>query len=191
MLYIADNPGLRGVLPAALWRLTRLEGLVLSNCGLGSVPAEIGGLAALRVLWVDNPDVAALPAAVGRLTRLTELYICGCTGLYPSAAGRVEAQRRIAGMLPAGRKISAEGRGRLRAQGCQRQDGVAVGRAQQARRGLRDAAGMHALRQLASRVDAKFISVVFERFRYQFRYRRTTCTVSCISSVTACVLHTR
>eukprot|EP01051_Picozoa_sp_SAG22_P004147 SAG22_NODE_214_length_15003_cov_18.466519_23_plen_406_part_00 len=81
-LRIDNNPGLRGVLPPALWRLARLELLDLSNCGLGSVPAEIGGLVGLEWLSVDkNPDLPALPAAVGWLPKLEVLYIDGCPGL--------------------------------------------------------------------------------------------------------------
>eukprot|EP01051_Picozoa_sp_SAG22_P016472 SAG22_NODE_2334_length_2704_cov_1.163532_2_plen_366_part_00 len=70
------------------------------------MPAEIGGLAALKVLWVNNnPDLTALPAEIGRLTHLTILKI---KGYHPDLSASRETFERIKDLVPAGCEVSAD-----------------------------------------------------------------------------------
>ena len=54
-------------------RVVKLE---LRGVGLtGAVPAEVGRLSALRVLWLNNNQLTSLPAEIGQLTSLEQLFL--------------------------------------------------------------------------------------------------------------------
>ena len=64
--------GLTGAVPAVIGQLTSLRVLYLSGNQLTSVPAEIGQLASLKRLWLDDNKLTSVPAAI------RELRVAGC-----------------------------------------------------------------------------------------------------------------
>ena len=64
--------GLTGAVPAEVGRLGALRVLWLSFNKLTSVPAEIGQLTSLRKLILSENQLTSLPAWIGQLTSLTE-----------------------------------------------------------------------------------------------------------------------
>ena len=66
-------------LPAELWSLAGLRELDLHDCGLHTLPEEIGGLVGLRALSLRyNRGLTALPAGLGGLRNLEYLLLGGC-----------------------------------------------------------------------------------------------------------------
>jgi len=54
----------------------RVVELVLQGFGLsGAVPAEVGRLSALRVLWLHDNELTSVPAEIGQLTSLEWLSL--------------------------------------------------------------------------------------------------------------------
>ena len=86
--------GLRGTIPSALGRLSKLESLVLSNNQLsGSIPASLGSLAALEHLDVShNGLTGGLPDQLGELSMLGYLAVDNnrLTGPLPSSLTDLE-----------------------------------------------------------------------------------------------------
>ena len=64
-------------LPTSIQRLTKLEGLHLSENKLTELPAEIGDLRELRVLRVSYNQLVGLPTSIQRLTKLEQLDLDG------------------------------------------------------------------------------------------------------------------
>jgi len=69
--------GLTGAVPAEVGRLGALRVLWLSFNKLTSVPAEIGQLTSLRKLILSENQLTSLPAWIGQLTSLTEWSLRG------------------------------------------------------------------------------------------------------------------
>jgi hypothetical protein len=70
-----DGMGLTGAVPAEIGRLSALWLLWLYGNRLTSLPAEIGQLTSLTVLNLDFNQLKSLPAEIGQLTSLTVLYL--------------------------------------------------------------------------------------------------------------------
>ena len=73
-----------GAIPASVFQMTNLVSLNLADTGLTSVPAEIGDMKNLQVLYLDgNPKLVSLPDQIGNLPnlRILSLYNDGLTGL--------------------------------------------------------------------------------------------------------------
>ncbi|EPY18232.1 surface membrane protein gp46-like protein [Strigomonas culicis] len=84
-MYVYDNAGLTGALPAAWSQMPSVEYMDLQKNGLtGTLPAAWADLSTLEVLYLnDNQLTGTLPAAWSKLSRLTELDLsgnrfCGC-----------------------------------------------------------------------------------------------------------------
>jgi len=71
------SKSLSGVVPAELGGLTALKVLNLRWNQLTSVPAEIGKLTPLKVLDLNRNKLMSIPAELGRLTALTRLVLTG------------------------------------------------------------------------------------------------------------------
>jgi len=56
--------------PAEIGQLRSLELLYLRNNQLTSIPAEIGQLPLLRGLWLDSNQLTSIPVEVGRMRRI-------------------------------------------------------------------------------------------------------------------------
>jgi leucine-rich repeat protein SHOC2 len=69
--------GLTGAVPAEIGRLSALKMLWLVNNQLTSLPAEIGQLTSLDGLYLDGNQLSSLPSEIGQLTSLEELYLDG------------------------------------------------------------------------------------------------------------------
>ena len=69
--------GLTGAVPAEVGRLAALRVLSLHSNQLTSVPAEIGQLTSLRWLDLRRNQLTSLPAELGQLTSLQELFLSG------------------------------------------------------------------------------------------------------------------
>lgn len=108
---ILDQNGLRGVKVdnVTSWVNDRVVGLALSDKGIRTIPAAIGELTELRMLYLDDNRIASLPAEIGNLRRLTYLRISGnrLTTL-PETIGRLaflqnlDASHNRLNSLPAG-----------------------------------------------------------------------------------------
>jgi len=76
---IAQNAGPSGnylsTLPKAIFRLTALETLIITNIRLKNVPEEIGKLKKLRILNLSRNRLSSLPQAIGDLPSLSHLDI--------------------------------------------------------------------------------------------------------------------
>ena len=70
-----DGMGLTGAVPAEIGRMSALWLLWLYGNRLTSLPAEIGQLTSLTVLNLDFNQLKSLPAEIGQLTSLTVLYL--------------------------------------------------------------------------------------------------------------------
>ena len=66
--------GLTGAMPAEIGQLTSLEMLYLGGNLLTSLPAEIGQIISLDLLFVSGNQLTSAPAEIGQLTALRELY---------------------------------------------------------------------------------------------------------------------
>lgn len=97
-VFLVDN-GLVGQIPAALADLESLEVLGLLGGDLGgSIPPELGSLAALRELRVaDNELTGGIPAALAAATSLEflDLSLNQLTGTIPPEIGDLSALRRL------------------------------------------------------------------------------------------------
>src|SRR5262245_49381577 len=60
-------------LPDALWQLTQLTELNLSDNQLTTLPESLGQLTELTELDLSNNQLTTLPESLGQLTQLTEL----------------------------------------------------------------------------------------------------------------------
>ena len=69
--------GLTGAVPAEIGQLTSLRVLYLFGNQLTSVPAEIGQLASLEQLDLRDNQLTSLPAEIGQLTALEQLGLGG------------------------------------------------------------------------------------------------------------------
>jgi leucine-rich repeat protein SHOC2 len=72
---VLEQFGLTGALPAEVGRLSALKVLWLHYNQLTSLPAEIGQLTSLECLYLDGNQLSSLPAEIGQLTSLEELYL--------------------------------------------------------------------------------------------------------------------
>jgi Leucine-rich repeat (LRR) protein len=70
-----ERKDLTGGVPAALARLSALNGLVLGYNRLTSVPMQLGNLIALRQLRLSDNQLASVPAELGNLSALTTLSL--------------------------------------------------------------------------------------------------------------------
>jgi len=62
-------------IPEAVWSLTTIQSLILSENKLVQVPSEIGNLHALKVLNLSYNNISELPDAIGELENLVELNL--------------------------------------------------------------------------------------------------------------------
>mmetsp|Transcript_15311 Transcript_15311/g.16886 ORF Transcript_15311/g.16886 Transcript_15311/m.16886 type:complete len:520 (-) Transcript_15311:720-2279(-) len=71
-LWLDDNPGLKGTIPAGISSLGKLASFSASNCGLtGSIPSEMGLMTDMIQLWLnDNDLVGDIPSDFGNLVTL-------------------------------------------------------------------------------------------------------------------------
>ena len=67
--------GLTGAVPAEIGRLSALRVLYLNYNRLTSVPSEIGQLTSLKSLVLYNNQLTSVPAEIGLLTSLKELHL--------------------------------------------------------------------------------------------------------------------
>lgn len=63
--------------PMEVFRLSQLQKLIMSHCGLTRLPDEIGGLSELTALYLRHNRLTRLPVSLNRLSKLTELYLTG------------------------------------------------------------------------------------------------------------------
>lgn len=63
--------------PMEVFRLSQLQKLVMSHCGLTRLPDEIGGLSELTTLYLRYNRLTRLPVSLNRLSKLRELYLDG------------------------------------------------------------------------------------------------------------------
>ncbi|XP_040960352.1 TMV resistance protein N-like [Gossypium hirsutum] len=73
-------------IPASLTRLSKLEDLRLSSCGLfnmgeGDIPSDISGLSSLKVLDLNSNNFTSIAASLARLSNLQYLGVCNCREL--------------------------------------------------------------------------------------------------------------
>ena len=68
--------GLTGAVPAEIGQLTSLSVLYSRDNQLTSLPAEIGQLTSLEELYLSDNQLTSLPAEIGQLTSLEQLYLC-------------------------------------------------------------------------------------------------------------------
>ncbi|TYG96431.1 hypothetical protein ES288_A11G350200v1 [Gossypium darwinii] len=72
-------------IPGSLTRLSRLEYLTLSNCGLfnigGDIPSDISGLSSLRFLGLSSNNFTSIAASLTRLSNLQRLGVSNCSEL--------------------------------------------------------------------------------------------------------------
>lgn len=85
--------GLRlSTLPAALWYLTHLERLYISNNPLDLLPSEIDNLRQLTHLIAENTRLRALPESICNLDRLVTLDVSrNWLGHLPSSLNRLRS----------------------------------------------------------------------------------------------------
>ncbi|XP_040936049.1 probable LRR receptor-like serine/threonine-protein kinase At4g36180 [Gossypium hirsutum] len=73
-------------IPASLTRLSKLEDLRLSNCGLcnmgeGDIPSDISGLSSLRYLVLNGNNFTSIAASLTCLSNLQHLGVSECSEL--------------------------------------------------------------------------------------------------------------
>eukprot|EP00980_Cylindrotheca_fusiformis_P009155 scaffold1992_cov113-Cylindrotheca_fusiformis.AAC.20 len=71
-LWIDENPGIKGTIPASLGTVSTLASWSATGCSLtGSLPAEIGQMTDLVQLWLyDNKLTGTIPASFGALEKV-------------------------------------------------------------------------------------------------------------------------
>merc|ERR1712238_27045 len=99
-LWLDDNPGLKGTIPAGISSLGKLASFSASNCGLtGSIPSEMGLMTDMIQLWLnDNDLVGDIPSDFGNLVtmKIMKLENNQLVGEMPS---NICARRRPFGRL--------------------------------------------------------------------------------------------
>eukprot|EP00250_Pteridium_aquilinum_P022403 c25372_g3_i1 orf=1239-5492(-) len=95
---MSDCPRLEG-LPDGFCDLTKLSELKLATCNLHSLPADIGNLSNLELLWLHkNPCLTGLPSSIGKLRSLRTLNLGYCLltneGM-PDEAGELEVLEEL------------------------------------------------------------------------------------------------
>ena len=97
-IYLIGN-NLEGEIPAALGKLSHLEGLYLAGNELsGSIPPELGDLYNLEVLMLfDNDLTGAIPYQFGNLESLEVMHLSRnqLSGRIPTQLGNLENLRRL------------------------------------------------------------------------------------------------
>ena len=97
-IYLIGN-NLDGEIPAALGKLSHLEGLYLARNDLsGSIPTELGDLSSLRTLMLfDNELTGTIPHQLGNLGYLEEIHLGRnqLSGRIPTQLGNLENLRRL------------------------------------------------------------------------------------------------
>ena len=74
---LLEDFGLTGAVPAEIGQLTLLRVLWLKDNKLTSVPAEIGQLTSLKMLDLSDNQLTSVPAEIGQLTSLVSLDLSG------------------------------------------------------------------------------------------------------------------
>ncbi|KAL3506839.1 hypothetical protein ACH5RR_032221 [Cinchona calisaya] len=63
-------------LPPSVFRLTRLQALILRHCQcLSEIPPEIGKLESIEILDINGTEIYSLPVTIGRLSLLKHLHV--------------------------------------------------------------------------------------------------------------------
>lgn len=76
-LWIDDNPGLSGSIPATIGQATTLVSLSATNCDLtGTLPTQLGQLTDMIQMWLyDNAFTGTIPTELGNLVKMKILNL--------------------------------------------------------------------------------------------------------------------
>ena len=76
-LWIDDNPGINGTIPASIGNATTLSSLSLTHCALsGTIPTDLANLEDLSELWLYGNDLTGLlPTDLGTLNSLSTFRV--------------------------------------------------------------------------------------------------------------------
>jgi len=95
-LWIGNNEGLSGSIPATISQANALETLSISHCSLtGQLPSEMGSLESLKEVWLyDNHINGTIPHELGGLSSLKTLQLeyNAITGTVPQSLCNLTAQ---------------------------------------------------------------------------------------------------
>ena len=99
-LVLRRMPQLNGTIPGALGRLNGLENLSLyANNGLtGPIPAELGKLSSLRLMYINNNNLSGtIPAELGNLNNLERLWLHrnSLSGSIPTKLGDLSSLQSL------------------------------------------------------------------------------------------------